>query len=285
MGKIALMVSLDVLKYKIEKSLQQFGFDQTISLDYQKVTLSLTKLTDNEVDLIILDIDNPNQDAFEIISKLKNSKRCKSIPLVAIGNTKDKAIINKLVASGCIEYFTKPLEDIAFVGKIQSLIHELEQSKKAQTVNTQSQTEYSPIVEDLRFTWSPIFKTDIEIIDNEHLKIVLEYEKLYSLMKSGAGHDYYVKLLDFLDQYIATHFASEELFMKEFDYPELENHISKHRYFSERISQLKGNLPQTVTNEALIKINLFIKEWLVQHILSEDQKMALFIKNSPNYKG
>ena len=289
MGKIALMISLDVLKFKIEKNLQQFGLNETMTIGHQMLSLSLAKLTSDDVDLIIIDIDNPDQDAFEIIQKLKSTKKSKLIPIIAIGNTTDKTTTNKLILSGCIEYFNKPLDDITFVGKIHSLIKEFHDAhltiptldvsfaeNELKNVETFNETTFI----DVKFTWNPIFETGVEFIDQDHLKIIEEYEKLYKLMKKGNGHEFCKDLIDFLDNYIDTHFSAEEAYMNASEYPDSENHIAKHRFFTNKVINLKEDLIFPVSNEDLIKINLFIKEWLIQHILYEDQKMTTFIKKN-----
>ncbi len=287
MGKIALMISLDVLKFKIEKSLQQFGLNETMTIGHQMLSLSLAKLTSDDIDLIIIDIDNPDQDAIDVIRKLKSSKKTKLIPIIAIGNTTDKTTTNKLILSGCIEYFSKPLDDMTFVGKIHSLIKEFRDAHSTNPTQVDSFAENEPkkvesINEstfiDVKFTWNPIFETGVEFIDRDHLKIIEEYEKLYKLMKNGNGHEFCKDLLDFLDNYIDTHFSAEEAYMNASEYPDRENHFAKHQYFIDKVIKLKVDLVYPVTNEDLIKINLFIKEWLIQHILYEDQKMTTYIK-------
>lgn len=289
MGKIALMVSLDVLKFKIEKSLQQFGLNETMTIGNQMLSLSLAKLSADEVDLIIIDLDNPDHDAMDVIKKLKSSKSSKLIPIVAIGNANDKATMNKVILSGCVEYFNKPLDDLTFVGKIHNLIKEF---KLSQTINLVSQTETNVQHQlhdsnldsitnfiDIKFTWNPNFETGIDFIDVAHQSIVEEYEKLYHMMKIGKGHDYYKELLLFLVQYCENHLVAEEKYMIECDYFDKDNHISKHRFFIDKVLMYKDKLNSPVSNEDLIRINLFIKEWLIQHLSFEDKKMTVALKN------
>lgn len=288
MGKIVLIISLDVLKFKIEKSLHQFGLNDTLTVGGQMLTLSLTKLTQDEVDLIIIDIDNPDHDAMDIIRKLKSSNKTKRIPLVAIGNANDKATLNKVISSGCIEYFNKPLDDIEFVGKIHNLINEFNLNRtksdpRNPKVDFQQNSQEKAFVDeailiDMKFTWNPIFESGIEFIDQDHMKIIEEYEKLYHLMKFGNGHDYCEELLAFLEKYIDTHFVAEERYMNDIEYPEKEEHIAKHRFFTSKIISLRETLVFPVSSDELIKINLFIKEWLIQHIIFEDQKMVTYAK-------
>lgn len=129
--------------------------------------------------------------------------------------------------------------------------------------------------------WSEDYKIGVLEIDNEHKEIITRFEKLYSLMREGSGHEYYSEILIFLDDYINTHFSHEESLQLKINYPDYEHHRSIHKAFSDavvKMTKTKSNVP--VTNDDLIKLNLFVKNWLLNHILIEDKKIGEFLKNT-----
>ena len=55
MSKIALFISLDVLRYKVEKSLNQFGIVDIQSIGANMLTLASKNFIYHDVQLIIVD--------------------------------------------------------------------------------------------------------------------------------------------------------------------------------------------------------------------------------------
>lgn len=127
--------------------------------------------------------------------------------------------------------------------------------------------------------WTEDYKIEVDIIDDEHKQIIDEFEQLYEIMKLGEGHQLYSQIVDFLENYVEKHFDHEESYQKEIQYPFIDEHIEFHKKFRARISQLKLNFKgNKASNKELIELNLIIKDWLINHILSEDKKIADYIK-------
>ncbi|MCT4631583.1 MAG: bacteriohemerythrin [Firmicutes bacterium] len=125
------------------------------------------------------------------------------------------------------------------------------------------------------------YETGIERIDKEHKEIIDAFEELYNRMHRGEGHNYYDDLLEFLDKYVDEHFKNEEDLQEEIDYPDIEEHKNIHKSFRDTILSIEEkHKNKEVTNKDLIEINLMIKEWLVNHILVEDKKLAGYIKSN-----
>lgn len=127
--------------------------------------------------------------------------------------------------------------------------------------------------------WNDDFKIGSEIIDAEHKSIIDEFEKLYSYMKDGSGHDYYNEFYKFLDEYVNTHLEHEELYQKEIDYPLCKKHKALHDVFRKKIISLKESTEgRDITNKDLIDISIFVRNWFVNHILVEDKKLGEYIQ-------
>lgn len=122
--------------------------------------------------------------------------------------------------------------------------------------------------------WTEELSVGLEMIDQEHREIIKGFNSLYTKMRQGKGHDYYQDFLTFLETYVETHFAHEEAYQEEIMYPDIEEHIKLHCAFKERVMHLCNSNVSSVTDIELIKLNLFVKDWLINHILSQDKALG-----------
>lgn len=125
--------------------------------------------------------------------------------------------------------------------------------------------------------WSDTLKIGVEFVDEEHKTLIDSYQKLYSMMREGKGHAYYKELLDFLEKYVEDHFNHEEKVQLETNYPDAESHKKLHDDFKEKIKEIIEKHGQgEIDNKDLIEINLFLKNWLIQHILEVDMAFGKY---------
>lgn len=84
----------------------------------------------NEIDLIILDVQMPGMDGFEIARILKSNKRTKDIPIIfATAEKKEDSFIVKGLEEGAIDYLYKPLNREITRAKVAVLLT-LQRQKK-----------------------------------------------------------------------------------------------------------------------------------------------------------
>ena len=92
-----------------------------------------------------------------------------------------------------------------------------------------------------------------------------------------------LEILNYLGNYVNTHFAHEEAFHQKVKYPYSKEHKAMHEGFKRKVlnainqNETRDNREIGVSNTDLIRLNLFIKEWLMHHILIEDRKLGEFI--------
>lgn len=273
LAKVALIFSVDILRHKIEKTLQQFGIDDVQSIRDNVFMLANKELLQGDTELVILDVESRLYDAHQIIVKLKAHKTSQGLPILAIGNGADKGTIIKLLKSGCTSYVKAPIDEMTLASRILEIIRD-----KGKVMSESIKTPAVSSNIDIKLEWSSDFEIGIESIDQEHRAIIENYCKLYNLMKSGKGHTFYAELLEFLTDYVDVHFKNEEWYQNEIGYDQIEAHKAKHEFFREKISAFIREGNQAVSNADLIKLNLFVKDWLIRHIYLEDKKIADFVK-------
>lgn len=73
-------------------------------------------------DLIVLDIQIPKIDGYEVARRLKNDERTKHIPIIALTAHAMKGDEEKIINSGCDMYVSKPFDTQKFKTLVQSLL-------------------------------------------------------------------------------------------------------------------------------------------------------------------
>lgn len=84
---------------------------------------ALKTVLNREIDLIILDVQMPDMDGFEVAQILKSSKRTKDIPLIfASAERKEQQFMIKGFEEGAIDYLHKPLNKEITEAKVAVLL-------------------------------------------------------------------------------------------------------------------------------------------------------------------
>lgn len=297
MGKLGLVIALDVVRIKVEKAIVQFGLGEPYILNNNILKVALKNLYKNDIQLLIIDVDHPEYDWKELLLAVQTHPQNNQIPIVAIGNSSDTKFIKQLTSHGVIDYVSKPIEEVQFVSRLNLIMRDQtnrttleatetlnltsDEGGKLEAIGEQNKDSvvWHDKISKIKFTWSSDFETHIDQIDKDHKEIIDAYENLYLKMKEGMGHEFVKELVHFLNDYIETHFEREEAFMVEIGYPELENHRIYHQEFTVQVKQLSQSLGESPNNNDLIRVNLLIKSWLINHIVKEDMKIHYFIKN------
>ena len=131
-----------------------------------------------------------------------------------------------------------------------------------------------------KIEWKDEYNLEIPAIDRQHRKL---FDYLNALRQGIMDHntvDAINKSLQDLYEYGKEHFSFEEHLMELGDYSVLAEHKVKHQEFNQKIEEYKNKFQQG--NELMATdIIVFIKTWLLNHILIEDRKYAdYFVKNN-----
>ena len=71
--------------------------------------------------LVLLDLNMPELDGYEVLSRMKADERFKRIPVVVLTTTDDSREIERCYDAGCNVYITKPVEYEKFSAAIREL--------------------------------------------------------------------------------------------------------------------------------------------------------------------
>lgn len=127
--------------------------------------------------------------------------------------------------------------------------------------------------------WNPAWETGISLIDQQHRELLAQFEGLLVAIHENHPEDRIPVLLQFLADYVESHFALEESLMQVADFPGLPGHRLIHDHMRGRVGELveaaKAN-PATLTEEIID----FLTDWLLRHINEEDRRMAQHVRHA-----
>lgn len=93
-------------------------------------------------DLILMDIRLPNMSGFEAAKKLKENPALSHIPIIAITAHAMSGDRDKIIASGCDTYLTKPVDTRQLPGVIAEML--LRRKKETPSANGDSNGKENP---------------------------------------------------------------------------------------------------------------------------------------------
>lgn len=126
--------------------------------------------------------------------------------------------------------------------------------------------------------WTDRLSLDIESIDTQHMRLVEMINDLYDGFQSGRGREAMAKVFNGLIEYTANHFAYEEKIFDSSKYPQTAEHKREHEALVKKVVDLKHKFDSGEQNVFTQDLMLFLKNWLVNHIMGTDKKYAAHFK-------
>jgi len=121
--------------------------------------------------LILLDVQMPEMDGFEVAELIRGSEKTRHIPIIFVtAINKDKAHVFTGYEKGAVDYLFKPLDPSILRSKVNVFVELFEQRKKLQ----QSNAELSRVVAELEEVNRKIQEQQESLIEEERLKVLLQ---------------------------------------------------------------------------------------------------------------
>ncbi len=120
-AKILLIEDNEANRYLTRFLLERAGHEVTVCSDAAGAFAALERI---RPDLILLDIQLPGLDGYEIARRLKTRPEFAHIPLVAITSFAMPGDREKAVQSGCAGYIEKPINHETFAAEIAAYLPE-----------------------------------------------------------------------------------------------------------------------------------------------------------------
>ena len=124
--------------------------------------------------------------------------------------------------------------------------------------------------------WEQRFSVGIKTADEQHKNLIELINTLSIVMQDGESNDvvamHLMNLIDSTDK----HFKYEEQLFQLYDYPEAVEHKQQH---DELLGQLRELYRRVVAGTSMLSIEImaFLKGWLIEHIVVDDQQYSEYL--------
>ncbi|MBL7719853.1 MAG: response regulator, partial [Flavipsychrobacter sp.] len=175
---------------------------------------ALKKILKNSYSLIILDVQMPGMDGFEVAEAISGYSKAKDIPIIFLSAVNiEKRFITKGYAAGAIDYVTKPVDPDIFMYKVKTLhkLHEQNRMLREMKTSLMDEIESRKATEaalqqtlgELKSAMEAMPQVAFTMLPNGEIEYVNEHWYLYSPGKAT--------LPEFHDQDICPHRWKEAL--------------------------------------------------------------------------
>ena len=120
----------------------------------------------------------------------------------------------------------------------------------------------------MAITWTADLNTGIDVIDQQHKRIVDFINHLETAQKAGDKAMIKEVVNDCID-YTLSHFAFEEELMEEAGYPFCAAHKRVHEVFTKRVSEYR--LRFQAGEDVVDELKSMLSRWLFNHIRNDDR--------------
>jgi hemerythrin len=127
-----------------------------------------------------------------------------------------------------------------------------------------------------KFVWTEQFNLGIEVIDEQHRKIMEYVNQLQDSRARGKPRKEIGKLIDQLVEYIIFHFGFEENLQEKVGYPYLNPHQKTHALIARQISDYKARFDKGEDFPA--NVDGMLSSWLFDHVKHDDADFVGSVK-------
>ncbi|TDA70564.1 MAG: bacteriohemerythrin [Clostridia bacterium] len=127
--------------------------------------------------------------------------------------------------------------------------------------------------------WSNSLATGVGEIDSQHKELIERVNKLLEACNQGRGKEEVGGIIKFLEDYVVTHFGTEERFMARYAYPEAAAHKQQHAEFVKNFGELKSQFAADGPSlQFVMRVNRVVVDWLINHISKVDKALGAYLK-------
>jgi two-component system chemotaxis response regulator CheY len=83
---------------------------------------AMEKLSNSEIDLVIVDLNMPNMDGISFVKNLRNGYYKLDVPVIMLTTTSDSELKEEAYGAGIDMFLTKPIKPEVLLDKIETLL-------------------------------------------------------------------------------------------------------------------------------------------------------------------
>jgi hemerythrin len=129
--------------------------------------------------------------------------------------------------------------------------------------------------------WKENYKVKVALIDTQHEELFTRVSSFVETVRSHQDWDAKIETIDetlnFMKDYVVTHFSDEEAYQEEIGYPAIEKHKEIHAEMVAYVDQIAQECEKNGYREIVLQqFAGKLVTWLINHVLEEDKKIADF---------
>lgn len=121
--------------------------------------------------------------------------------------------------------------------------------------------------------WDETMSVKSTELDAQHQELISLINESYEAIQRHDEHKLML-LIEKMRAYARHHFETEEMYMEQNAFPDLENHKLLHAKFNQDVDEFQKNLFKK-TN--LSQVFIFLSRWLTNHIMETDKSYAPYM--------
>mgnify|MGYP000889226309 CR=1 FL=1 len=106
----------------LRRTLGQTGLDLGNVLEAEDGACALDVLAKDPIDVVIADVNMPNVDGIELVTRMRASPTLKAIPVVVVTSNRSAQVTERLEQLGITAFLTKPFRPELFASAIRDLL-------------------------------------------------------------------------------------------------------------------------------------------------------------------
>lgn len=131
--------------------------------------------------------------------------------------------------------------------------------------------------------WKDSYLLGVGLIDDQHRELFDRVEAFLKILRAPVSWEERVtgvnETLEFMKNYVVTHFHDEEAYQQRIGYPGYEAHKAIHDGMVAYVVQVSHEYEQAGFDEKSIQqFAGKLLAWLINHVAAEDQRIAKFAK-------
>ena len=119
------------------------------------------------------------------------------------------------------------------------------------------------------YNWAEAYSVNVPELDRQHRGLMDLINELYDGIASSKPRAELEPVLDRLIAFTQSHFQSEEWYMREFEYPEYDQHVAEHEDLTRRLRQMRTDF-QAGNIRMSLSVREFLKSCMHHHLEGGD---------------
>ncbi|GFE62590.1 hypothetical protein AOG2_31780 [Geobacter sp. AOG2] len=122
-------------------------------------------------------------------------------------------------------------------------------------------------------SWRAEYSVNEAELDRHHEEMFNILNSVYDDVMNSPALGFILPNIDKLTTIAECHLSAEEQYLEKMHFPDIADHIAKHREFTQTIERIRSGYNDNDL-EASKQLIIVLGEWLIHHVLKEDRKYS-----------